>query len=84
VTFRVQAKPCPTRIYRKDSSLDLKALEDAAADPYMGFRSGSAAPDCHCGTRCRIEMERVRRRDANKSMHRSTSNVIGTPAFAYL
>jgi len=38
MTFKVQAKPCSTCIYRKDSPLDLKALEDAVRDPHMGFK----------------------------------------------
>ena len=38
MTFRVQAKPCPTCTYRKDSSLDLKALENEVRDPYVGFK----------------------------------------------
>lgn len=36
--FRVQAKACTTCIYRKDSPLDLPALEAVIADPYGGFR----------------------------------------------
>lgn len=36
--FRVQARACSTCIYRKDSPLDLKALEDAVRDPHMGFK----------------------------------------------
>ncbi len=35
--FKVQSKPCSTCIYRKDSPLDLKQLEDAVRDRYMGF-----------------------------------------------
>lgn len=35
--FKVQAKPCPTCIYRKDSPLDLRKLEGDVADPYGGF-----------------------------------------------
>lgn len=35
--FRVQAKPCKTCIYRKDSPLDLSKLEAAIADRYGGF-----------------------------------------------
>ena len=38
MTFRVQAKPCPTCIYRKDTQFDLKALEDEVRDPYVGFK----------------------------------------------
>jgi hypothetical protein len=41
MTFKVQAKQCPTCIYRKDSQLDLKKLEAQIADPYLrGFFSG--------------------------------------------
>jgi hypothetical protein len=36
--FKVQSKSCATCIYRKDSPLDLAALEAAVADPYGGFR----------------------------------------------
>lgn len=36
--FEVQSKACATCIYRKDSPLDLKALEDQVRDKYMGFR----------------------------------------------
>ena len=35
--FRVQKKMCSTCIYRPDSHLDLKTLEDAVRDPHMGF-----------------------------------------------
>jgi hypothetical protein len=36
--FKVQAKPCSTCIYRKDSPLNLKALEAQVADAYGGFK----------------------------------------------
>lgn len=36
--LKVQSKSCSTCIYRKDSPLNLKALEDAARDPHMGFK----------------------------------------------
>jgi hypothetical protein len=36
--FRVQSKPCQTCIYRSDSSLDIKKLEDQIRDPHMGFK----------------------------------------------
>ena len=36
--FRVQAKPCETCIYRKDSPLDLVKLEDQVRDRRVGFR----------------------------------------------
>lgn len=35
--FPVQRQRCKTCIYRKDSPLDLKALEDAVRDDYGGF-----------------------------------------------
>lgn len=35
--FEVQKKQCSTCIYRKNSSLDLKQLEDAIRDNYGGF-----------------------------------------------
>ena len=35
--FKVQNKMCSTCIYRKDSPLDLKSLEDAIRDNYGGF-----------------------------------------------
>src|SRR5271157_5961021 len=38
MTFRVQRYRCRTCIYRKDSALDLKVLEDAVRDRYVGFR----------------------------------------------
>jgi hypothetical protein len=38
MTFKVQQRMCATCIYRPDSSLDLKALEDAVRDPHMGFK----------------------------------------------
>jgi hypothetical protein len=37
-TFRVQRKMCDTCIYRPDSALDLRVLEDEVRDPHMGFR----------------------------------------------
>ena len=36
--FEVQAKACATCIYRKDSPLDLAALEAQVKDKYMGFK----------------------------------------------
>jgi len=38
MTFLVQAKPCATCIYRKDSPLNLRRLEADIADGYGGFR----------------------------------------------
>lgn len=42
--FNVQSKPCSTCIYRKDSSLDLKRLEDQIRDK-RGFMQGHRV--CH-------------------------------------
>lgn len=42
--FKVQSKMCATCIYRPDSTLDLKALEDQVRDKYVGFRGFRA---CH-------------------------------------
>ena len=36
--FLVNKKECSTCIYRKDSPLDLKRLEDEVRDSHMGFR----------------------------------------------
>lgn len=36
--FKVQAKPCSTCIYRKDSPLDLAKLEADVADQHGGFK----------------------------------------------
>lgn len=36
--FRVQSRPCSTCIYRKDSPLNLVALENAIRDKYIGFK----------------------------------------------
>lgn len=36
--FRVAKRQCSTCIYRPESPLDLRALEDAVRDPHMGFR----------------------------------------------
>jgi hypothetical protein len=44
VGFKVQRRRCATCIYRRDSALDLKRLEDQVRDKYMGF-SGYRA--CH-------------------------------------
>lgn len=44
--FKVQKKACSTCIYRKDSTLNLKKLEDDVKDPYMeGFFAGYRV--CH-------------------------------------
>lgn len=37
--FKVQKRMCSTCIYRPDSPLDLKALEDQVRDPHMGFKA---------------------------------------------
>lgn len=44
MTFKVQKRMCSTCIYRPDSSLDLKKLEDDVRDPYMGFKGNRI---CH-------------------------------------
>ena len=36
--FNVQRKACATCIYRKDSTLDIKALEDQVRDAHIGFK----------------------------------------------
>ena len=36
--FKVQAEPCSTCIYRKDSPLDLERLEDVVRDRFIGFK----------------------------------------------
>jgi hypothetical protein len=46
--FLVQRRRCATCIYRKDSPLDLAALEDAVRDPYIGFRGHRV---CHHAAR---------------------------------
>lgn len=38
MTFKVQHRMCDTCIYRPDSPLDLKKLEDAVRDKYVGFK----------------------------------------------
>ncbi len=38
MTFQVQKRMCATCIYRPDSSLDLKKLEDDVCDKYVGFK----------------------------------------------
>jgi hypothetical protein len=38
MSFKVQSRQCSTCIYRKDSPLNLEALEAQIADPYMGFK----------------------------------------------
>jgi hypothetical protein len=38
MTFRVQRVMCATCIYRPDSRLNLKKLEDDVRDPHMGFK----------------------------------------------
>lgn len=35
--FEVQARPCPTCVYRKDSPLDVRVLEARVADGRGGF-----------------------------------------------
>ena len=49
MTFRVQRKACATCIYRKDSPLDLKKLENDVRDSYGGFKGTPHLPsqqDC--------------------------------------
>ena len=36
--FQVQKRACATCIYRPDSTLNLKALEDQVRDKHMGFK----------------------------------------------
>ena len=38
MSFRVQRRRCATCIYRRDSILDIRSLEDAIRDPHIGFR----------------------------------------------
>lgn len=42
--FQVQASPCSTCIYRKDSGLDIKKLEADVADKFGGFKGHR---ECH-------------------------------------
>lgn len=44
--FRVQRRLCATCIYRPDSTLDLKKLEDDVRDKHIGFKGYRA---CHHG-----------------------------------
>lgn len=37
MSFRVQARRCPTCIFRRDSPLDLKRLLDAVRDPNVSW-----------------------------------------------
>ena len=37
--FKVQAKPCRTCIYGKDTLLNIEGLEDRVRDPHLGFKS---------------------------------------------
>lgn len=51
--LRVQSKQCATCIYRRDSPLDLRALEAQVADPFMpghfaGFRICHHSDDAAC------------------------------------
>lgn len=39
MSFKVNIKACSTCIYRKDSLLDLKKLEDEIKDSHIGFRT---------------------------------------------
>ena len=48
--FQVQQTPCSTCIYRKDSPLDLKALEAQVADNFGGFNGHRICH--HSGTAC--------------------------------
>lgn len=45
--LKVQKKMCATCIYRPDSALDLKALEDQVRDQHVGFKSHRV---CHHST----------------------------------
>ena len=45
--FKVQAKMCSSCIYRPDSPLDLKKLEDQVRDKYVGFKGHRI---CHHST----------------------------------
>lgn len=38
MTFKVQSRSCSTCIYKKDSPLDLKRLEDVIRDRHGGFK----------------------------------------------
>lgn len=46
--FQIQKRMCATCIYRKNSPLDIKALEKQVADRYGGFRTFRA---CHHASR---------------------------------
>ena len=52
VVFKVQRNQCSTCIYRKDSPLDLKELEDAVRDKYGGFREHRACHHARDGVCC--------------------------------
>ena len=42
--FKIQKRMCATCIYRPESTLDLKELENQVRDPHMGFKAFRA---CH-------------------------------------
>ena len=45
--FKVQKKMCATCIYKPDSSLDLKKLEDDVRDKHIGFKGFRACHHAH-------------------------------------
>lgn len=50
--FKVQRQRCSTCIYRKDSSLNLAALEQQVRDPHMGFSGYRACHHARAGDVC--------------------------------
>lgn len=50
--FKVQRTRCSTCIYRKDTVLDLKRLEDEVRDRHMGFKGYRACHHARSGDVC--------------------------------
>lgn len=50
--FKVQRQRCETCIYRKDSALNLAALEAQVRDPHMGFKGYRACHHARAGDVC--------------------------------
>jgi hypothetical protein len=50
--FRVMAEACATCIYKRDSPLNLKKLEDEVRDPHMGFWGHRVCHHSHSNPAC--------------------------------
>ena len=71
--FKVQARACPTCIYRSDSPLDIRKLEADVADKYGGFHGWRVCQERAAAVRPSVQRLRTSRCRSTTNRTRGTS-----------